>query len=386
VARLPAEGQIEFIIHWKGGKHSRLMTPRNRKGHHRHCTGRDVIEVVCAVYTRTEHAVHTIRYNYVQELDRYEIVRKTVHRLKETSAKGITVEEGADSFTVTCREQAMTVRSPIPGKEYFANIGVPADRVLYRLFMKMKPVIQNCVEADHREELERDYEGMVLKGMASSLEHSAYLSLEEIATPASRDKNIGAVGVEVTLQEGILTVTDTIEGAPAFRAGIRKGDRITRIDEEPVEHLRNIRAILAKLRGKLGSNVTLHILREEWLEPKEYHLTRKVTGILSHKTLGNGIGYIRFRWLDWVEEELDESIKALAAEGEIKGLILDLRKNRGGLLDQAVKATSKFLNDGVIVSIKGRGSRNNATYHAKGNRPPQDFPIVVLVDSKASCC
>ena len=193
------------------------------------------------------------------------------------------------------------------------------------------------------------------------------------------------LGLEITLKEGVLTVVSPIEDTPAHKAGIQSGDQILKIDGEVTKNLTLMESV-KRMRGPKGSKVILTIMREGFPQPKEYPLIRDVIPVRSvrYELLEKQYGYVRlFQFQEKTDSEFDKAVKALEeeAKGGLKGLILDLRNNPGGLLDQAVKISDRFIESGVIVSIEGRREEHKMKFNAH----PQDdnlarYPLVVLVN------
>jgi carboxyl-terminal processing protease len=193
--------------------------------------------------------------------------------------------------------------------------------------------------------------------------------------------SFGGLGIVIGIRDGQLTVISPIEGTPAYNAGIKPNDRIVQIEDESTINMSLIEAV-GKLRGPKGTIVNIHIMREGLTEPKKFSIVRDVIKIESVEafSVGDGIGYIRIR--DFQKNTLSslrENLSKLARRGDLKGLILDLRGNPGGLLDQAERISDLFLRSGVIVTTKVGDSKKS--YRAR--EEPYDFngKVVVLVDS-----
>ena len=226
-----------------------------------------------------------------------------------------------------------------------------------------------------------------IKGMLETLDpHSAFLPPNMYKEMQEETKGrFEGLGIEITIREGVLTVVSPIEDTPAFKAGIQAGDQILRIDGEATKNLTLMEAV-KRMRGPKGSKVTLTIMREGFAKPREFTLIRDVIPIRSvrYEVLEKQYGYIRLsQFQEKTDSEFQKAIKALEDEvkGGLKGLILDLRNNPGGLLDQAVKISDYFLDSGVIVSIEGRREEQKMKFNAH----PQDnhlkhYPLVVLVN------
>ena len=233
----------------------------------------------------------------------------------------------------------------------------------------------------------RDLVYGAVKGMLETLDpHSAFMPPEVYKEMQEETKGrFEGLGIEITLKEGILTVVTPIEGTPASKAGILAGDLIVKIDGEPTKNLTLMESV-KRLRGPKGTKVTITIMREGITKPKEVPLTREVIPIRSvrYEVMENQYGYIRLsHFQDKTDTEFGKAIKAVETEskGPLKGLILDLRNNPGGLLDQAVKVSDRFIDSGVIVSIDGRREEQKMKFyaHAQGTMPR--YPLVVLVNN-----
>jgi carboxyl-terminal processing protease len=223
-----------------------------------------------------------------------------------------------------------------------------------------------------------------IRGMLSALDpHSSYLKPEDFRElQVETTGSFSGIGIEITLQDSTLTVVSPIEGTPAFDAGLRAGDRIIKIGDELTQEMTLMEAV-QKLRGPKGSRVTISIHREGWNEVKEFTITREVIPLhsVNAKMLEPGFGYLRITSFQAkTTADLKQALKELEAKNELKGVILDLRNNPGGLLDQAVKVTDIFLDEGVIVSTKGRIKEQNMVFNAQSNGGKHHFPMVVLVN------
>jgi len=221
-----------------------------------------------------------------------------------------------------------------------------------------------------------------IRGMLEALDpHSSFMPPElykemQIETQGS----FGGLGIEITVRERYLTVVAPIDGTPADRAGIVAGDRIIRIDGVPTKDMTLVDAV-RKLRGPKGTPVTITILREGQ-DPFDVTVTRDIIEVHSVRTsdLGEGIGYVRLiSFQERTSRDLQEELKALREKG-MRGLVLDLRNNPGGLLTQAVQIADLFLEKGkLIVYTEGRAKSQNLSFVDQHDNP-QDFPMVVLVN------
>ena len=223
-----------------------------------------------------------------------------------------------------------------------------------------------------------------ISGMLLSLDpHSSYLKPEDFKDlQEETEGSFSGIGIEVTIEEGILTVVSPIEETPADRAGIKAKDMIIKIDGELTQNMNPMDAI-KKLRGPEGSKVTLTIHRTGWEELKDFALTRDTIPLHSVKGsfLEPGLAYIRItNFQSQTTKDVKDALQKLQEEHPINGLVLDLRNNPGGLLDQAVSITDIFLDGGLVVYTKGRVREQNMTFQAHSNGGKNLFPLVVLVN------
>jgi carboxyl-terminal processing protease len=252
--------------------------------------------------------------------------------------------------------------------------------------LKLFNEVLNIVEKNYVEKV--DPETLVqgaIGGMMKSLDpHSTYMTADvyqelEVNTKGS----FGGIGTEITILKDILTVVAPIEDTPAFQAGIKAGDQIIKIDGKSTKDINIIEAV-KKLRGPKDTKVTLTIMREQIDKPLEFTITRAIINIKSVKTriYDEHIGYIRLSsFQESTGEELKKALGDLEAKHKpLKGLILDLRDNPGGLLTQAVEVSDAFMKSGSIVSIKGRAKSSGTKYTARDDGYEPVCPIVVMVN------
>ena len=223
-----------------------------------------------------------------------------------------------------------------------------------------------------------------IQGMVSSLDpHSSLLTPEAFKElQIDTQGEFTGIGIHVTMRDNLVTVISPIDGTPAYKAGIKAGDKIVKVDGIATEDLRDA---VKRMRGPKGTEVTITIIREGESKPLEFKLVRDVIPIYSVKatTLQPGYGYV---WVtNFRENTYDDLVAALdkleAENKPMKGLIFDLRDNPGGVLDQAIQISDLFLDSGTIMTSKGRLKRHNRTYVAhKNDSKPHPYPIVVLIN------
>ncbi len=225
-----------------------------------------------------------------------------------------------------------------------------------------------------------------INGMLSSLDpHSSYLNPESYDGMKVQTRGkFGGLGIEVTMENGFVKVVAPIDDTPAAKAGIQAGDLITHLDGEPVLGLTLAEAV-DKMRGLVDTDLTLTIRRAGEAEPLEITLTRAIITVQSvrGRLEDDGIIYIRISsFTEQTDSGLRKTIGDLKAEAgdSFKGLILDLRNNPGGLLDQAIAVSDDFLEKGEIVSTRGRKQGDAQRYNAKPDDIIDGKPIVVLIN------
>jgi len=225
-----------------------------------------------------------------------------------------------------------------------------------------------------------------IKGMLETLDpHSAFMPPQMFKEMQEETKGrFEGLGMEITVKDGVLTVVSPIEDTPAFKAGILAEDQILKIDGEPTKKF-TLMDNVKRLRGPKGSKVTITIMREGFTKPRDLTLIRDVIPIRSvrHELLEKHYGYIRLsQFQEKTDTEFDKALKALEEEskGTLWGLILDLRNNPGGLLDQAVKVADRFIESGLIVSMEGRKEDQKLRFNAHAQGTITRYPLVVLIN------
>ena len=221
-----------------------------------------------------------------------------------------------------------------------------------------------------------------IDGMLSGLDpHSGFMN-EEVFQEMQMDTEgkFGGLGIEITMEEGFVKVIAPIEDTPAYDAGVLAGDYIIQIDETPVFGL-TLNEAVELMRGKKGEPIVITISRAN-TEPFEIEIIRDYIKIRSVKSeVLNNIGYLRITsFNEQTESGLLDAIKKIEKENQIKGYVLDVRSNPGGLLTQAVKVTDIFLERGEIVSTRGRDKKDIRRYRAKKSDRTNGKPLVVIID------
>ena len=224
-----------------------------------------------------------------------------------------------------------------------------------------------------------------IKGMLSELDpHTNFLPPEvykEFESETSGE--FGGIGIEITVQNDILTVISPIEDTPAFIAGIQAGDRIVEINGVSTKGF-SLAEAAQHMRGKRGDKVHLGIFRDGFEKPRVFDVERGVVKVRSVKFIDLDDGYAYIRLTSFIENsapDMEKYLKQIIKDHkEIKGIILDMRRNPGGLLDQAVKISDFFLEKGIIVSTIGRNKREKEVIYAKKEGTYSGFPLIVLIN------
>lgn len=247
--------------------------------------------------------------------------------------------------------------------------------------------ILSIVKKNYVEEVEtKNLVNGAINGMLSSLDpHSAYLTPDLYKELQSDTQGrFGGLGIEISVKGGILTVVSPIEDTPAAKAGIKPGDQIFKIEDEFTKDMSLVDAV-KKMRGVKGTKINLTIRREGSPDLLEFSLVRDIIRVQSvrSRTLESGYGYIRLaQFQERSDRDLQRALEKMVTEKNgIKGLVLDLRNNPGGLLTQAVRVSDLFLESGLIVYTEGRIEAQKQKYFAQKEGTWTDFPMVVLVNA-----
>ncbi len=241
------------------------------------------------------------------------------------------------------------------------------------------------VRADYVEEVsDQELIEAAIRGMLASLDpHSSYLDPKSFQDMRVQTKGeFGGLGIEVTMENGLVKVVSPIDDTPAFRAGVQAGDLISHLDSEPVLGLTLAEAV-EKMRGPVNTDLVLTIRRPN-REPFDVTITRDIITVQSVRSrLEDDVAYLRVTaFNEQTSPGLEEAVTRLAerAGGSLKGYVLDLRNNPGGLLDQAIAVSDAFLDHGEIVSTRGRHPDDAQRYNAREGDLASGLPIVVLIN------
>lgn len=258
------------------------------------------------------------------------------------------------------------------------------------LFNKVLYLVEN--QYYRKVDTEKLIEGAI-KGMMETLDpHSAFLNKDFFQKMKSdTDGEFGGIGLEVSQKDGAIVVVTPIEDSPAFKAGLRPKDKIVEINHESIIGL-SIEESLDKMKGKIGAMIHLGVIRSGKERLIHFNLKREIVKVnpVKSELIENDIAYIRLsqfqrRAAESIESSLKKMVNDSKAKGGLKGIILDLRSNPGGLLDQAVDVSSIFLKDGIVVSTEARDPQNkDIRYVKKSGYKVLDVPLAVLINGASA--
>jgi carboxyl-terminal processing protease len=261
------------------------------------------------------------------------------------------------------------------------------DKEIYQYLKTFSDVI-DLVKKNYVEEVkDKDVVYAAIKGILESLDaHSSFMPPEMYKEMQSETKGeFGGIGIEITIKDGFPTVITPIEDTPAYKMGLKSGDHIIKIDSKPTKNM-SLVDVVKLIRGAKGKPVTLTIVREGFTTPKDFRVVRDVIVVKSVKfrMLEDDYGYIRItQFQERTARDLDNALKELVKSNKskpLRGVLLDLRNDPGGLLEQAVEVSDKFIEEGLIVYIEGRNKDDKAMkFNARKN---DDYlgPLVILVN------
>jgi carboxyl-terminal processing protease len=268
------------------------------------------------------------------------------------------------------------------GNGFYRDLSAKSEEAYEEL--KVFSDVIDLIEREYVDEVDtKELIQKAIQGMVHSLDpHSSLLPLDDFQDLQIDTKGkFTGIGIHITMQDGFVTVISPIEDTPAYKAGIIARDKIITVDGKPT---RDLRKAVNMMRGPKGTKVVVTILREGVKKPLEFELVRDVIPIQSVKSMNVRPGYGYIRLSNFTGTTTDELIKALekmeTATVPLKGLILDLRNNGGGLLNQSIKVADLFLDEGAILSIKGRNKKNTKVFSATRSIVKRNYPLVVLIN------
>jgi carboxyl-terminal processing protease len=269
---------------------------------------------------------------------------------------------------------------------YYLNIPVFSKNDLYEKIDLFGEVLEN-IEKDYVDEVDQaEMMDSAINGVLQSLDpYSAYMSPEtfkEMQTDTSGQ--FGGLGIEIGMEAGVVKVISPIDDTPAAKAGIKAGDYIVKIGEEQVQG-KSLMDAVKLMRGPVGSSINLTIRRKKVKKPLEFKITRKIIQVKSVSSeiisKNKNLGYIRLKsFNENSDKQFLKSLKKFEKNTKIKGYVIDLRNNPGGLLTKAINITDFFLNDGEIVSTKGRNVSETRKFFAKRGDETNGKPVIVLIN------
>jgi len=269
----------------------------------------------------------------------------------------------------------------------FLTTSVFSKNDLYEKIDLFGEVIDN-IKKDYVDEVDQsEMMESAINGVLQSLDpYSAYMSPElfkEMQTDTRGE--FGGLGIEIGMEAGVVKVISPIDDTPAEKAGIKAGDFIVKIGKEQVQG-KSLMEAVKLMRGPIGTSINLTVRRKNVKKPLEFKITRKIIEIksVSSKTISKkkNIGYIRLKsFNENSDNQFLKSIKKFEKNIKIKGYVIDLRNNPGGLLTQAINITDFFLDDGEIVSTKGRNISETRKFFARKGDEIKGKPLVILINN-----
>ncbi len=293
----------------------------------------------------------------------------------------------------------MKLLKRLPFAIFFIAVGALTPRVVdvaqavqtekfdeYKILKTFANVItlveKNYVEAININQM---VEGAI-KGMLMTLDpHTSYMNGDTYGSLKEETSGeFGGLGIEINMKEGVLTVISPIEDSPAFRAGVKPGDHIIKIEEEFTKNL-TLEEAVKRMKGPKGTSVKISVLRKNTKGLLPISIVRDIIKVKSvrYRSLDAGYGYIKLvQFQEGSSEEFKDALVALGGEdgSKLKGLILDVRNNPGGLLNQAIRIADLFLKEGVVVYTEGRLESQKQKYYAHNDGNEPTYPIVLLVN------
>jgi len=268
----------------------------------------------------------------------------------------------------------------VSGKVYSQNIDKLYEKI--DLFSEVLETIQNeyVEDVDQAKAM-----NSAINGLLQSLDpYSSYMSQEIFEESQSETTGeFGGLGIEVSMEAGVVKVIAPIDDTPASKAGIKAGDYIVKINAEQVQGKTLMEAVNL-MRGPVGTSIEITVRRKGLRKAKIFKITREIIEIKSviSKLIDDKVGYLRLRAFNQnSDDQLKKEISKIEKNKKLVGYILDLRNNPGGLLTQAVEISDLFLNDGEIVSTKGRKNRENRKFFARKGDRIKGKPLIVLINN-----
>lgn len=324
---------------------------------------------------------HYVKENYVDP--------KRVHPKEMLVASLEAVEKSVPEVMVDGSAESGKLRVNVNGK--LKEFDISHVDSIWKMSWTLKDIFEFVSPNMRPVEDAREVEYAAINGMLQTLDpHSVFMRPELYSEMKLSTKGeFGGLGFVIQMREGVLTVVKVLPKTPAFRAGIKKDDQILKIGEESTVNM-DLQQAVGKLRGPVDSKVTITVNRKGWEKPSQMTVTRALITIesIQSKLLSSNVGYVRVknfqgnttRDLSNAIDELTEQTKKAGGAG-IKGLVLDLRGNPGGLLEQAIQVSDLFLSSGVIVSTVGLSDKLREEKRAHEDDGDDAFPVAVLINA-----
>ena len=327
--------------------------------------------------TLTHQVFQYVEWKYVDpDRSRPENLLEGAFKYLETNYPEILVEKDQEKGEVVVQVDTKERRFPLGGSPTYGE----AATLIEDIIAFSSPLISDEVE-------EKMYRYMTINGALRELDpHSNVFSQKHYKDFKIRTSgSFGGIGFTFGIQEGDLMIISPIPDTPADRAGLLSGDRILFIDGEPTTNM-GTDAAVGKMRGEPGTKVTLAIGREGWSEPKDFPITREIINIISVESFlleGDGEKPALYITVKNFQEHTADELRRAIEEGDredVAGIILDLRNNPGGLLQQAIEVSDGFLDNGVIVSTRSRGKEKVPSFAGHQDKPLSKKPLIVLIN------
>jgi carboxyl-terminal processing protease len=322
-----------------------------------------------------KEALTIVRKNYVEDIQSKDLINGAI--------KGMV--ESLDTHPDFIQSEQYK-RMKLDTKSYFMSklIGTEEPEVDRNDEMKLFKDTMAIVRRNHEEDIQqKDLIYGAIKGMVGSLDaHSDFMTPEQYSEMEVDAKGeFGGIGIKLDFKEGVLTVIDLLDDTPAFKSGIKEGDKIIRINNELTKEM-SLQNAVSKMRGTPSTTVKISVLREGWKETKDFTITRKIIKIQSVKSkmLKDGIGYIKiYQFQKQTAPDLSAALSRLTQDN-MKSLILDLRDNPGGLLYSAVDIAGHFIPSGKLVVYTKDRKGIKKEYLSRKNNSYSTLPVVVIVN------
>jgi carboxyl-terminal processing protease len=319
-------------------------------------------DVVARSFAPLNDIIARVRRDYVEAPDEAKMLRGAIEAMRKAFPKEQAVAAAAPVATESAYNGPVQAQTVLAVASDILAAGVPADGGA-RLF------------------------NIAVNGMLTELDpHSGYMDAKAFRNLQIQTRGeFGGLGIEVTLEEGLIKVVSPIDETPAARAGILPNDIITHIDDEPVQGMTLVQAV-DKMRGPVNTRIRLRVTRKGEEKPIDFTIVRAIIRVRSVRSSvqGGDVAYVKItQFNEQTTERLKAAIADISAQvppGRLKGYVIDLRNNPGGLLDQAISVSDAFLERGEIVSTRGRKSEDTQRFSARAGDLVNGKPVIVLIN------